>query len=294
MSTASNPTGFNLTPGIAANDHVTVQDPAGGTTPQGTVAFFLCGPGQTNAGGCPGGNAEGTVKPLIAGTATSDTTTSTTTLGTYCWRAVYTPAGGSLGIIDTAVHTNATTECFAVGVPGPPNAGRGMDLPMPPPAFVDGTSPAGNAPIRLRIPGFGVDANVEGVDLAGNGVMDVPQSVTDVGWLRSGVAPGLPGNAVITGHLDGNAGQPAAFWLLGDLRMGDPIFVTTADSRAMQFIVTKVGRYDRTSFPLLSVFGPSGQAHLNLITCAGPYLGSDGGYRDRLVVFTTLIGATIS
>ena len=294
ITTTSNPTGFNLAPGVTASDHVIVQDPAGSTTPQGTVAFFLCTPAQVTAGGCPGGNPVGGVKPLVAGAATSDSTNATTALGTYCWRAVYSPGGASVGIIDSAEHTNATSECFAVGVPGPPDAGRGMDLPMPPPALVDRSWLPDNAPIHLRIQRIGVDAAIESVGLVGKGVMDVPQSLADAGWLRSGVAPGSPGNAVIDGHRDGITGQPAAFWSLGRLRSGDRIFVVTADGHELQFMVTNIGRYDRRNLPLVSVFGPSQQAHLNLITCAGPYLRSGGGYQDRLVVFTTLVGVSTS
>src|SRR5438270_3826234 len=62
MSTSSSPTGFNLAPGVLANDHAIVQGPAGGPTPQGTVAFFLCPPSQVSAGGCPTGNPVGAVK----------------------------------------------------------------------------------------------------------------------------------------------------------------------------------------------------------------------------------------
>src|SRR5207248_8387631 len=69
MTTASNPTGFNLAPGVVASDHVTVQAPSGGATPQGTVAFFLCGPSQVTAGGCPAGNSVGAARNLVAGGA---------------------------------------------------------------------------------------------------------------------------------------------------------------------------------------------------------------------------------
>ena len=290
ISTTSAPTGFDLAPGVAASDHVTVRDPAGVTTPQGTVAFFLCTPGQVDAGGCPGGNAVGGAQTLVGGAATSQTTTATTSLGTYCWRAVYTPAGVSLGIVDGATHTDAALECFAVGVPGSPNAGWGIDLPMPPPALLEAAAPLDRAPVQLAIPRIGVEAAIEAVGLLGTGVMDVPRALADAAWLK-GVAPGSAGNAVIAGHLDGSAGQPAAFWSIARLRPGDGIVVTTADGRALQFRVTMVARYDRTSVPLVSVFGPAPAAHLNLITCAGRYLRSQGGYQERLVVYSTLVGA---
>jgi len=289
ISTTSSPTGYNLAPGVTTSDHVTVQDPAAMSAPQGTVAFFLCNPSQVTAGGCPGGTQVGTVKTLVGGGGTSDTTAATTALGTYCWRAVYTPTGTSTGIFAGAVHTDATSECFTVGVTGPPPAGRGMDLPMPPPAFVSGNAPSDNAPTRIEIPSIGLDADVESVGILGGGLMGVPRSLADAGWLGTGVAPGSLGNAVITGHLDGSYGQPAAFWSLRRLRSGDAIMVTNALGVELHFVVVSVGRYDRVNIPLVRVFGPSHEAHLNLITCAGPYVRGDGGYLDRLVVYAQLV-----
>jgi sortase (surface protein transpeptidase) len=289
MTTASNPTGFNLAPGVVASDHVAVQGPAGGPTPQGTVAFFLCGPSQVTAGGCPTGNPVGAVKPLIAGAATSDPTAATTALGTYCWRAVYTPGGASVGVFDSSAHTDASSECFAIGVPGPPAAGRGLNLPMPPPAFEPAIAWRDDAPAQISIPGLGIEAPVESVGLLANGAMALPQFLSDAGWLGSGPAPGAVGNAVIAGHLDGTRGQPAAFWALGRLRSSDAISVITARGTQLRFAVVRIGRYDRQAVPLVAVFGPSNQANLNLVTCAGPYLQDHRTYRDRLVVYTHLV-----
>jgi sortase (surface protein transpeptidase) len=232
----------------------------------------------------------GAVKPLIAGAATSDPTAATSALGTYCWRAVYTPGGASIGIFDIAGHTDAGPECFAVGVPGPPAAGRGLNLPMPPPDFVPAIAPEDDAPAQIRIPALGIEAPVESVGLLANGAMALPQFPSDAGWLGSGPAPGSIGNAVIAGHLDGTRGQPAAFWALGRLRSGDAITVITAGGTQLRFAVVRIGRYDRQAVPLVAVFGPSNQANLNLLTCAGPYLQDQQTYRERLVVYTRLIG----
>ena len=289
IATASNPTGFNLTPGVVASDQVAVRDPAVSAMPQGTVGFFLCGPGQVTAAGCPTGNPVGALKTLIGGTATSDPTAATTTLGRYCWRAVYTPGGASLGIFDTAAHTDAGPECFAVGVPGPPAAGRGLYLPMPPPDFAPAAPSPVDAPVRISVPAIAVDAAVESIGLLANGAMAVPQAVSDAGWLGTGPAPGSVGNAVIAGHLDGVRGEPAAFWSLGRLRSGDAIIVTTVGGAQLRFVVVRIARYDRQLVPLVAVFGPTTQANLNLLTCAGPYLRDQRTYRERLVVYTHLV-----
>jgi sortase (surface protein transpeptidase) len=226
---------------------------------------------------------------LVAGAATSDPTAATTALGTYCWRAVYTPGGASIGIFDIAGHTDAGPECFAVGVPGPPAAGRGLNLPMPPPDFVPAIAWRDDAPAQISVPALGIEAPVESVGLLANGAMALPQFLSDAGWLGSGPAPGSIGNAVIAGHLDGANGQPAAFWELGRLRSSDAISVITARGTQLRFAVVRIGRYDRQAVPLVAVFGPSNQANLNLLTCAGPYLQDQQTYRDRLVVYTHLV-----
>ena len=290
ITTTATPSGFNLAPRVAAADQVTVEDPAGGTPPQGTVAFFLCNPSQVAAGGCLGGTSVGVVKALLNGAAASDPTTATTALGTYCWRAVYSPAGASIGIFDSAGHTDVGAECFAVGVPGAPAAGRGFDRPMPAPAFVSGVPE--DWPVSLRIPAAGIDADVESLVPLADGVMDVPHSVSDAGWLRTGVAPGAAGNAVMAGHLDRSSGQPGAFWALNRARRGDTILVTIASGAELRFAVLRVGQYDRHAVPLVALFGPSREANLNLVTCAGPYLRGERSYRDRLVIYTRLVSIT--
>src|SRR5438876_4185268 len=152
---------------------------------------------------------------------------------------------------------------------------------MPPLDFVPAAAVRGDAPLQISIPVLGIDAPVENLGLLQNGAMAVPQLVSDAGWLGSGTAPGSVGNAVIAGHLDASSGQPAAFWTLGRLRSGDAIVVTTAAGTRLHFAVVRIGRYDRQAVPLVGVFGPSKQANLNLLTCAGPYLRDLRTYRDR-------------
>jgi hypothetical protein len=76
------------------------------------VTFFLCNPAQSSTTlGCPtGGTQIGTPKTLAGGVATSDSTTSTTAAGLYCWRAEYSGDGNYL----PSAHTDATSECFTV------------------------------------------------------------------------------------------------------------------------------------------------------------------------------------
>src|SRR5688572_400410 len=78
---------------------------------EGTVEFFVCGPGSSKPDCSNGGDKVGATKTISNESATSDAFTPTA-LGWYCFRAEYTPAEGSEYL--AGEHTNSTTECFRV------------------------------------------------------------------------------------------------------------------------------------------------------------------------------------
>jgi sortase (surface protein transpeptidase) len=104
------------------------------------------------------------------------------------------------------------------------------------------------------------------------------------GWLTQGPAPGDPGPAVIVGHLDSDHG-PAVFWQLDRLRAGDEIVVTRADGSSVTFLVQRLARYSRSSFPASDVFGARATPELRLITCSGRFNFLTRQYSDNLVVY---------
>jgi hypothetical protein len=107
--TLASPTGGSVVPGTSVTDTATVTGSGGGPTPTGTVTFFLCQPSQVTAGGCVTGGANlGTKTLSAAGTASSDASTNTNAVGTYCWRAEY--SGNNIYLSST--HTDADHECF--------------------------------------------------------------------------------------------------------------------------------------------------------------------------------------
>ena len=152
----SSPSGSGVSPGTAATDSVTVGNGGAGPAPTGSVTFSICLPSQLTGGSCPSGGAQvGAVKTLIAGSATSDPTSATTALGTYCWRTVFTPDAPSTGVFAPGMHTNTTTECFGVAGAGLPNTG----FPIDPGEVGRDIAPAGGmvlpllmliAPVRRR------------------------------------------------------------------------------------------------------------------------------------------------
>ncbi|MFL5629547.1 MAG: class F sortase [Ktedonobacteraceae bacterium] len=157
--------------------------------------------------------------------------------------------------------------------------------------------PAPWQPARLNIPSLHIDASVINVGKTTEGVMDAPTSKaphsiywTSVFWYDLGAAPGQAGNAVIAGHVDRVGGDPAIFWSLNSLAPGDKISVVTIQGKVLQFVVNRVVNYPASAPSqdvINTVFGPTTEHHLNLITCSGVW--TSNGYDQRLVVFSTQI-----
>jgi hypothetical protein len=169
--------------------------------------------------------------------------------------------------------------------------------------IIPGTITAATAapwqPAQLRIENLHIDAPVMNVGETATGLMDAPVSQainspywTSVFWYQPGPAPGQAGNAVIAGHVDRVGGDPAIFWYLDTLHPGDKVEVITHGGQTLQFVVDRIVHYPVNApgaAVLNSVFGPTPAHHLNLITCSGLWTGT--GYDERLVVYTTQVGA---
>jgi len=146
-------------------------------------------------------------------------------------------------------------------------------------------------PSRLIIPAIGVDAHVQSVGLAwqGNGQMGIPTNFTDVAWYKDGPLPGMPGSAVIDGHLDGKDTPRAVFYDLGKLEEGDLVEVIDTSGKRLEFRVVKIASYDYNADSTEIFFSDSSRSRLNLITCGGDWITSEKTYQERIVVFTELV-----
>jgi hypothetical protein len=144
--------------------------------------------------------------------------------------------------------------------------------------------PAGAAPpVHLSVPEVGVDAALTGAGLDA-GALVPPADPALAGWYTGGPVPGLPGPAVITGHVDW-AGRPGVFARLDELRPGAEVLVGRADGSTARFTVTRVVHRAKTDFPIEEVYAPTSSAELRLITCGGEFDRSRGSYTDNVVVF---------
>ena len=103
-------------------------------------------------------------------------------------------------------------------------------------------------PTALTIPSIGVD--VRGLDTFGldnKGNYACPVDPNTVAWNRGGTVPGEPGLALIVASAQGS------FQRLGQLKSGDPVYVTQAGGARLTFRTVDAGA--RTSSPVLQLAG---------------------------------------
>lgn len=146
----------------------------------------------------------------------------------------------------------------------------------------------GDLPSRLTIPSLGIDAHIKHVGVNTEGNMATPGTFVDTGWYKYGTVPGFLGSAVIDGHVDNALGQDGVFKHLDSLKPGDYIYVKTASSTELRFIVREVASYPAAEVPTDRLFNAKDRVRLNLITCTGAWLKSTNQYAERLVVYAEL------
>jgi sortase (surface protein transpeptidase) len=151
---------------------------------------------------------------------------------------------------------------------------------------------ARSAPVRIRIPGIGVNAPVMKLGRDADGTVQVPPLAEHnlTGWYRYGPSPGQRGPAVILGHVDSTTGI-SVFYYLRNLHAGDTVYVTLADGKVAAFAVDGLQRVAKDAFPTASVYGKAGYPSLRLITCGGPFDQATGHYTDNIIVYAHLAGS---
>lgn len=141
-------------------------------------------------------------------------------------------------------------------------------------------------PVAIAIPAIAVKTDLQELRRAADGTIEVPEW-NRAGWWAEGPKPGQRGPAVILGHVDSTSG-PDVFFRLDELRPGDGVTVITADGNEVHFVIQRLERHPKDSFPSEAVYAPSLQPGLRLVTCGGSYDRSTGHYRDNVVAFAEL------
>ena len=140
------------------------------------------------------------------------------------------------------------------------------------------------APERLRLPGTG-PLPVLAVGTRSNGVLDVPDDVTRLGWWEGGSRIGDPfGSVLVAGHVDSTTQGLGPAAVLLEVDAGQDVVVRTA-SRTTRYEIRSrriIAREDLARYP--EVYAPSGPARLVLVTCAPPFVASQDGYQNLAVV----------
>jgi sortase (surface protein transpeptidase) len=142
-------------------------------------------------------------------------------------------------------------------------------------------------PVRVEIPKIGVASALDRLGRAPDGTIQEPSRWPVAGWYAPGTRPGDPGSAVILGHVDSKRG-PAVFFRLRELRRGDTITITRADTSSVRFLVQRIEQYPKDRFPTDQVYYPTLTPALRLVTCGGEFDATAGRYRSNLIVFATL------
>jgi LPXTG-site transpeptidase (sortase) family protein len=145
------------------------------------------------------------------------------------------------------------------------------------------------SPVSLTIPLIGVKTNLIRLGLQSNGALQVPSTTSVAGWYTGSPRPGAIGSAIIVGHIDSPSG-PGVFYRLSELRRGDQVYVRRSDGTMVLFRVTTVQTYLKNQFPTQTVYGPTPDAELRLITCGGTFDSTTGHYLSNIVVYATEAG----
>lgn len=139
------------------------------------------------------------------------------------------------------------------------------------------------APLRVRVPALGMDADVRPVGVGGDRQMSLPDDPRVLGWYRFGPSPGDDGSVVLAGHVDSRRFGVGPLVALQAVEVGTEVQVVTGPEKVRTYRVDSVERFDQQALPA-AVFARTGPERLRLVTCTGPYLPEAGGYQQNLVV----------
>ena len=193
--------------------------------------------------------------------------------------------GGTAGLLLTH-HSTPALRPVAAGVAALP-APTGPIVAPPQSAAAQVARP-----VSLTIPLIGVKTNLITLGLAAGGAMQVPSTSTVAGWFTGSPRPGAVGSSIIVGHVDGRVASTEAqgvFFRLNTLKVGDDVFVKRADGTTAEFRVTEVQTYLKDHFPTQTVYGPTPDAELRLITCGGAFDSVTRHYLSNIVVYATQV-----
>lgn len=147
-------------------------------------------------------------------------------------------------------------------------------------------------PATLTIEKIGVSATIQSLGVTNDGDIAAPSDSTKAGWYNASALPGNDGATIIDGHSSATGSNGGVFDNLGTLRGGDAITITRGDGSEVTYTVAHVETVDLGAVDMKRFMQPydGAQKGLNLITCAGDWIGSGDNrtLTKRVIVYATL------
>lgn len=181
-------------------------------------------------------------------------------------------------------HQNTVTTKQVQSSPAAPS------IVKPTPSDFDTYTAPSDLPRYLFISKINVKAIVRSLGLTKANQIQSPANVYDTGWYNESSKPGLPGAALIDGHLSSwNAN--GVFYNLKSLKPGDTIQIQRGDGVKITYSVVRSQTYDADKVDTVAMLQPvtPGEPGLNLITCAGDVIKGTNDFSKRIVVFAEQI-----
>ena len=144
--------------------------------------------------------------------------------------------------------------------------------------------PEAQRPTSVQLPS-GTRVPVRPAGTRGQGLLDVPDDITEAGWWRAGARLGDPfGATLIAGHVDAADQGLGAFAELLGVRRGQQVRVRSPGLEET-FTIRSLRLVPRDRLrDAAGIYSVRGPRRLSLVTCAPPYLPDSGGYQNLAVV----------
>ncbi|MET3803142.1 hypothetical protein ABIB25_000126 [Nakamurella sp. UYEF19] len=169
--------------------------------------------------------------------------------------------------VEAAGTRSSTAGSRQKNQPPPPNAGAPLSVPT-----------------SIQLAGSRNPIRVVPIGVTAEGVLEPPADISTAGWWVSGPRPGMPGRAVITGHIDSAAAGLGAFAALDLLHTGDTMTLAQADGRTLHFKVTNRQEIQKTQLDPRLLQRTTNASDLLLVTCIGDFDYSTRSYQSNLLI----------
>lgn len=109
----------------------------------------------------------------------------------------------------------------------------------------------------------------------------------DVAWFDNTQRPGATGISVLAGHVNQSGDRPGVFGKLQNLNRGDAVAIVDDTGQTTTFFVRAIMISRKGEIPN-SIYGPTPESALLLVTCGGAINPATGLHEDNLIVLATM------